>query len=444
MLDKAMSDVLEGIKDDMDKYAAEMRQPSVYLYYVGVLLPLMLIIMLPIGAVMAKLPIAETWILVLMYNVLIPVGTFLFAGTILKKRPPVYTPPKIPDTFPGLPKKGNMRIGGAEISAVFLALVVGAATALAFHFIVDPFLNPAPSGILATAEEQASYFPFFTVAGVVIAICIAISVYLYGSSCAKRKAQKDIMEMETEFQDSIYVLASRLGENRPIEEAVTYTAEFLSATKIALVFKRASENITNLGMTIEMALFDPLYGALRDVPSDLIRGSMRIVIDSITLGVQQGARALISLSLQMRDSQKIKDKIASLLEEITSMMKTIAFLIAPLVLGITVALQKIIINALKSVSATPQSNIPTTSGMSIPSIGFGDPKMLAGVPSPQVFLFIIAIYVIQVTLILIYFTSKIEEGENDLAMKINIAVSLPISVLLFFFSAFLTSGLSMG
>ena len=442
ILDKAMADVLEGIKDDMEKYAAEMRQPSVYLYYLGVLLPLMLIVMLPIGSMMASLPLAQTWILVLLYNLAIPVGTALFAQNILKKRPPVYVPPTIPDTYPALPKKGNMKIGGMEISAAFLAFVVGIGAFLLFYLFIDPILNPYPPNYVDEAI-RAAHYPFFTLAGAVIGICAAISIYLYGISASKRKVQKSIMSMEVEFQDSVYVLASRLGENRPIEEAISYTADFLTTEKIALVFRRASENITNLGMTIEMALFDPIYGALKDIPSDLIRGSMRIVIDSINLGVQQGARALISLSMQLRDSQRIKDKIASLLEEITSMMKSIAFLIAPLVLGITVALQKIIINALKSVSVT-QTTSETGREIGMTGFGLGNPAMLESIPTPPIFLLIIAIYVIEITLILIYFTSKIEEGENDLAVKMNIAASLPIAVILFFLSAWFTNSFSFG
>jgi len=438
LLDKAVTDVLEGIKDDMERYAAEMKEPSIYLYYVGVLLPLMLIIMLPIGSVMAKLPLAQTWVLILLYNIIIPIGTILFAQNILKKRPPVYTPPTIPNTYPGLPKPGNMVLGKTEMSAVFIAIIVGIGIFLLGYLIIDPLLNPYPP--VYEKEARLAWYPFFMVAGAVIGICTMVAIYLYGTSAAKRKVQKDIMVMENEFQDSVYVLASRLGENRPIEEAVSYTADFLTTEKIANVFRKASENITNLGMTIEMALFDPIYGALKDVPSDLIRGSMKIVIDSINLGVQQGARALVSLSLQLRDAQKVKDKIASLLEEITSMMKSIAFFIAPLVLGITVALQKIIINALKSVSTTTGTQ---TTVANVPLVSFGDPTMLKNIPDPVTFVLIIALYVVEVTLVLIYFTSKIEEGENELATKISIAKSLPIAMVLFFLAAWFTSAFSL-
>ncbi|MBI1973627.1 hypothetical protein HYS54_02335 [Candidatus Micrarchaeota archaeon] len=438
ILDKAVTEVLDGIRDDMTKYAARMRQPSVYLYYVGVLLPLMLIIMLPIGSVMAKLPLAQTWILVLIYNVLVPLVTAYFASSILSKRPPVYTPPRIPDDYPGLPPKNHVSIGKATFPSVVVAVGAAALIYFIFAFFLDPLLNPLPPDYASQAIKEA-YFPFFAIAGAVIGASAAASIYLFGASTAKRRVQKEVIEMELEFQDSVYILASRLGENRPIEEAMQYTAEFLEGSHVSKLFSRAVDNIRNLSMTAEMSLFDPVYGALKNVPSDMIRGSMRIVVDSVTLGVQQAAKALISLSLQLRDSQKIKEKIAELLSEITAMMKSIAFLIAPLVLGVTSALQKIVVSALKALAASPSLQAGTGAGgvaSSIPVSGFGDPKALASIPDALTFLIIIALYVVEVTILLVYFTSKIEEGDNPLAYKINLARALPLSMVLFFFSAF--------
>src|SRR3989344_363503 len=144
ILDRAVADVLEGVRDDMSRYATEMRQPSIYLYYVGVLLPLMLIIMLPIGSVMANLPFAQTWIMILLYNILIPVGTVFFARNILEKRPQVYVPPMIPDDHPGLPQSGNMRVGTTEMPAWLAGIATGVLVFAVFYFILEPLLNPIP------------------------------------------------------------------------------------------------------------------------------------------------------------------------------------------------------------------------------------------------------------------------------------------------------------
>ena len=59
LLEKASSDVLEGSKEKMDLYARELSQPTVYLYYFGILLPLLLAIILPIGSSFTGLSIAK-------------------------------------------------------------------------------------------------------------------------------------------------------------------------------------------------------------------------------------------------------------------------------------------------------------------------------------------------------------------------------------------------
>ena len=441
LLEKAVNDTLESMKENMGKYAAEMRQPSIYLYYVGVLLPLLLIIMLPIGSAMAGLAIGKTIYLILMYDIGIPLITILFARTILAKRPPVYTPPKIPDNYPGLPKKNYMKIGKSVVPTVLVALISALIVFAIFNFAIEGLLNPYPPS-WDTAGREA-YFHFFRIAGIFFGFSIFLSIYLLGQVSAKRKIQLKIMRMEKGFQDSIYILASRLGENRPMEEAMGYTAGFMKENEISEVFNKADENVNNLGMTVEGALFDPTYGALKNVPSTLIRGGFRIIVDSISLGVQHAARSLISLSLQLRDAEKIKEKINSLLQEITSMMKSIAFFIAPLVLGITSALQKIIIDAMGSACGQSSDMGSATSSMSGATL-CKSPDALAALPSSQVFLIIIAIYVVEVTIILLLFTSKIEEGDNDLAIKINIAKSLPIALFFFFVSAFFAAKMSLG
>ena len=46
LLDQIMSDMLESIRNKMEQYARDLSQPSTMLFYIGVLLPLLLIIIL--------------------------------------------------------------------------------------------------------------------------------------------------------------------------------------------------------------------------------------------------------------------------------------------------------------------------------------------------------------------------------------------------------------
>ncbi len=444
LLDRALQDTLAGIKEKMDMYSRQMHQPSVYLYYVGVMLPLILIIIAPVGALMGggQLTIlSQLPVMILLYNIIIPIGSFYYAKMILERRPPTRPVPQIPDDMPGLPKRGWFKIGKYELpvyvisGAIFVAMV-------AVGFMIEPVLNPKPP-----AWMHKSWFPFWEITGVILGLVYAVSFWLWANHKDKRKVQLEIVEMENQFQDSLYVLASRLGEGRPIEEALRYAAEFLP-TSIASkrLFLPTLHNIKMLGMTLKMALFDPAYGSLKWVPSEFIKTTMKIVVDSMTLGVQTAARSLASLSLQLRDMQKVESALKAMLEDITNMMGAMATFIAPIVLGITVALQKIIIGALKNLSksglgtkpagttAVP-ANIPGANLMTGGLFG-GKAGGLEHAATQEQLFFVVSLYMIEIIFVMVYFASHVREGKNDLAFKMALARTLPIGMTIFFATAF--------
>src|SRR3989338_7389409 len=120
LLEKASEDVLEGSKEKMDHFARGLSQPTVYLYYFGVLLPLMLAIVLPIGGTLAggDFPLARPEVLALIYIVGLPLGLFILGSAILGSRPPTYIPPEIDENFPGLPPKGSMNFFGMNLPVI--------------------------------------------------------------------------------------------------------------------------------------------------------------------------------------------------------------------------------------------------------------------------------------------------------------------------------------
>lgn len=444
ILDKAISDVLEGIKGKMDVYSRAMNQPSVYLYYFGVLLPLLLIIVLPVGSVMGSLPLAQLWVLVLLYNILIPIGSLYFARMILRRRPPTRIAPVIPKKMPGLPKPGWFKVGESQVPAILVAFMVLLILAGA-GYLIDPILNEPPKpGEMVRGEV---YLPLFTYAGIGVGLVSAVSFYLWSNNKDRRGLQKDIMRMEDEFQDSLYILASRLGEGKPIESALQGAIDFQPNSEISKkIFVQTLQNITMLGMTIKTALFDKAYGSLRYIPSDFIRGTMRIVVDSLTLGVQTASRSLMSMSMQIHDSQEVERDLKALLNSITTMMSTMAVFIAPVVLGITVALQKLIMDALVSVSGSATFGRICEEGSTVAMGEFGNYCQVAEgfaakdavetLITQEQLLLVVALYVIEIVVILIYFAVQVNEGKNDLSFKVTLAKTLPLAMMIFFATVF--------
>lgn len=504
LLDKTMLEVLDSVKIKMEDYARKLMQPSVMLFYLGVLLPLILIIILPIGSAFSGQAYSTPLILVLLYNIGIPIGAFFFAKNVISTRPPTYDPPLIPKNYPGLPPKWKMKIKNnlIDIRLVLLIVLVVGSMSAAFISIeglppksllgkdaelyqiiqsdnqprevqeennlpTDPetYFYVGEGGTLYEQElrsyndvelakaavimERQKFFsdpqndltPYNFAFGMMILVSIMVFILIHYTYVYRRKIQLEIIQMEAEFKDAMYILASRMGENRPVEDALKHTRDFLPGALISKkIFSKTIENIEVMGMTLRNAIFDPQYGSLKFIPSNQIRTSMKLLVDSVELGVNVAARTLISMSLQLENMEKVNRNLKTLISDVTGTMSTMAMFIAPFVLGITSALQKIVMLTLSGIVGSGIDEMSATStsisgvpGMSTNLMGNSlsiTPDIFAQLATPIEFLIILIIYVIEIVIILTYFTTKVEE-DNDLLFKLNLAKAVPIAIIVF-------------
>lgn len=509
ILDKTMEDLLGAIREKMESYARELKQPSIVLFYIGVLLPIILIIILPIGSAFTNAPFATAPGLITIYNIIIPLLAFVYARQIIKNRPPTYEVPEIPEDYPGLPEKGKIKLrnGQVSIKAVILIIVVfGGAFSWFLHTDgfppktllsafggeeMEPFIAPdrLEERVVERNFGDPDYFktngpyyqwlkkvnprwgekrieqelvferkkffikpgnditPYNLIFGILLTASACIFVWFYFNNIYKRKVQKKIMEIESEFKDSLYIIASRLGENKPLEDAIKHARDFLPNYLISdRVFGRTLDNIHLLGMPIDSAVFDPRFGSLVNIPSNSLKVGMRLVIDSVRLGVNIAARTLVSLSLQLSNQEKVAKMLKNLIVDLTQMMRTMAIFITPIVLGITTALYMVVIRTLIRISTSRTMMGLEQSAESAESTAFGGfaagnwakPEAVLSMVGPEVFVLIIALYVAQIVFIVIYFTTKIEE-DNELLMKLYLAKYLPLAIIMFTLSVMLSN-----
>ncbi|MCX6803101.1 MAG: hypothetical protein NTY48_00860 [Candidatus Diapherotrites archaeon] len=524
ILDKTMLDVLESVKDKMGDYARSLNQPAVMLFYIGILLPLLLVIILPVGSAFSNMPFATAPVLVFIYCFLIPFMAFTFAKNVVKKRPPTYEPPKIDDNFAELPPKWSMQLSGKTLDVRMLAIViviVGLCGSIflsmeglppKFLFPVDeeglsmiPFqLIPADKSLLEVNKEKGgvNYFEKITVdlygiqlgegfgggikegdrflqltaegmtedealaevikerieftssaahdptkyifwSGIILTIVGAFSFIVFYRNIYKRVAQVKIIQMEDEFKESMYMIASRMGENKPVENALKQAKDFLPNLMISeRVFGKTVENIELMGLPLESAVFDPIYGSMRGIPSKILETAMRLLVDSVNLGVEVASRTLMSLSLQMENMDKVNKSLKELVSDVTTTMQTMAVFIAPMVLGITTALQKVVLMTLAQVVSNPQvteadsvtssitSQLGDLGGMNMNNMFSVNITSFQTLATPLEYLFIIGTYVALIVIILTYFTVRIKE-DNDLVFKITLAKTLPVAMLIY-------------
>jgi hypothetical protein len=252
--------------------------------------------------------------------------------------------------------------------------------------------------------------------------------------------------MEDEFKEAMYVIASRMGENKPVENALKQAKDFLPSMIISKrIFGKTVENIELMGMPLDGAVFDPIYGSMKNIPSKVLRTAMQLLVDSVSLGVEVASRTLMSLSLQMENMDKVNKSLKNMVSDVTTTMNTMSIFIGPIVLGITVALQRVVMMTLAGIVADPV--VSESSALDIASVTGSSMNVnmfeltietFQQFATPLVFLIVVAIYVIEIIIILTYFTTKVQE-DNDLLFKMNLAKSLPIGTTIFILTALIAN-----
>jgi hypothetical protein len=296
--------------------------------------------------------------------------------------------------------------------------------------------------------------PYIFLYGFAVLLAILVALYAYLSSKDKKKIQDYYMGMEKNFREVLFILASRLSEGKPMETAIKETKEFFPELVISQDFlAKTLDNINLLGMPLEQALFDPMFGSLKNNPSELIKNNMKIISDSSELGVNTVAKTILSISLQLKNIEDIKITVQKLTDDVRQMMSTMASMIAPAVLGMVSGIQKVVILTLSNLGSSGLAQSSDTSvvsdagmqGMDIGKImGSLDPNAIGSIASTLQFNIILIINLTLVVLGLVYFISKVQ-SDSDLEFKKNVSYMIPVAIIVFVLtsagSSLLLSGL---
>jgi hypothetical protein len=131
-LNRALDVVLQGTKGLMESFSGALHSPTLILYSIFVMVPLALVAMLPAAAVIGLRVNAVQ--LFLVYDLLFPLVTLLYAHAILMRRPAAFAPSDVPDNRQ--PGQGFSRWTWAAVS------VLAGATICALGQYVPPDTLP--------------------------------------------------------------------------------------------------------------------------------------------------------------------------------------------------------------------------------------------------------------------------------------------------------------
>ena len=450
-LERALQVMLEGVYDKMLSYSRDIRSPLTNVYMLGIILPTLALALLPLASVVIAGGL-KWYHLFVIFNLIIPLGVYFMTSEILLKRPGGYGEnsniEKNPEYYKFVSNKPWI-IAGIICIPLF---IIGLIPFIMQSDILTGILNMKSDytfGELGLPFFQDQFlFDFktvgtgtvgpFGIAGIMLSLFIPLSIASYFSIAYKLKtkeiikARRETKELEKEFTSTLFQLGNRLGDGVPAERVFARVAESSQGQKTQSFFSLVNQNIQQMGMPIDQAVFNNQRGAIIYYPSAIISTSMKILIESVKKGLKIAARAMMSISDYVKNIQKINDRLKDLLAEVVSDMRSNMVFLAPLLSGIIVGLTSmiaIILNKLKSLSDL------TAGGAEIAGIGsIGNITNLFDITSvvPPYFVQVsIGLYLIQIVFILTGTLVTVDSGKDELQEKNELAKNLKKGITLY-------------
>ncbi len=450
MLEKALEVMLEGTYESMLHYAQNIKNPITTLHMLGVILPILGLIVLPLlGSFLG----VKWYQLGLIYNFILPLVVYFIGYSIMSKRPVGYGQSGMFEDSPRFANLRMLQIGEGEnvsyiepksvaTAIIFVFMVIGMLP-LIIH-LVDPAFDitfPDPIGgklidyrTVETQEgETVTIGPFglgASLLSLLIPFGIAFGLSTYYNIRSKKliDIRNETVRLEKEFQGALFQVGNRLSGGFPTEMIFGDVAQNLRGTPTGDFFKVVDRNIRSLGMSIEQAVFDEKVGAINYYPSSLIESSMKVLIETSKKGPQVASKALMSISIYLDRINKVNERLKDLLSEIIGSMRAQISFLSPIISGIVVGIGSMITSIIGGLgSALETTAAPEEDDAAAAGLGAGgltdifDPSTLM---PPFFFQIVVAVYLIQIVYILSVMANGIESGVDKLNEEYTLGKNL--------------------
>lgn len=411
MLDEAVDTMMEGSREEMKSYANSLQLPVMIIHALGIMLPVMVLVMFPIIVMIMDGNINPVTLAIL-YNIILPVIIYFTSRRTLEYRPMGISTPDV-SMHPKYESLDRVKIFGKSIKILPISVVISTIVIVIGIYL---YITIPTEGIF----EQMALSTIIT-----WGIGIGPISYFYLSYKNKIGIRDRIVEVEKEFSEAVFSLGNKLSMGKPVVNAMEDAVRSNRELKISGLFEKALNNIKRSGMNLKKAFFDQEYGAVWDFPSRMIVSIMRITLQSTRKGVQMASVSLISISEYLKQIHEVEEELKNMLSSQTTSMKFLGGFLGPLVAGVTVGMAGIMMSIFTELGG--QAGFNGANGMNgmggAAGMGGMGESMLGGwgnmqeVMPPALFQIIVGIYVIQVTYLLSFLSSGVEEGPSDKISK---------------------------
>lgn len=438
LLEKALEVMLEGTYEGMLHYAQSIKSPITTLHMLGVILPVLGLIILPL---MGSFLGVKWWQLAIIYNLFLPIGVYFIGFNIMSKRPVGYSEGNILEDSPRFAAMRKINFLGIEIEpksyAIFLGMIfllIGFFPliyhAVGYQDIIINIPGRDNFGLLLDFRTSEDEFGNVTTDGpfgigaallslvVTFGVAYALSAYYKARSRKLIAIREETKRLEKEFQGALFQLGNRIGGGFPIEMAIGDVAGNLKGSPTGNFLQIVDTNIRMLGMNVIDAIFDEKVGAINQYPSSLIESSMKIMAETSQKGPAVVSKALISISSYLDRINKVNERLKDLLAETVGSMKAQISFLSPVISGIVVGIGTMITTIIGALGPALQQAAVSPEGESAGTLGglggFADLLPTSGLIPPFYFQIVVGIYLLEVVYILTILANGIDSGVDKL------------------------------
>ncbi len=414
-LDKSIAVMLDDIVSRMKDYVLSMHMPTLLLFTLGIIIPLMAISLFP---VLAFFGIAvSVWTIIIFLSVSLA-GSALYSEMILRKRPPTIS---VHDIKPDVPV-GYFKIAGHYVSSLHVAVAVAALLSFPGLLFLFQKFGVGISGPLGFIGKKLTTLP------VLWGIGGGLSIYFLGLSYYKKARREKLKKLEEQFLDSLYHIKNRLLDGRPVEDSLAFAEKMSKGAEISEFLSGLLGKIKRRSMPLEKAVEES------EIESKMIKSVFGTLTSTLKIGTGAAAQSMDVISRYLDRIQKVDKQLNNMLIKNISMMKATAIFFAPLVCSIIVVLFQLIS---QSVLASQQKS--TTLGIAGESIFIAAPQI-----SPAALQLIVGLYTLLLNFVLMRYVSRVQFGRDETAMNMSLATSFASTMIIFTSSLIIARAVLLG
>jgi hypothetical protein len=425
LYEEAINIILERNTDRMKRYTQELSNPIAIINYMGITLPVLTIILFPILTLFMSQSVPP-YLLVVVYNVLLPIAVWWMINDTLMKRPISFGVRSV-DTHPEAHRIGTMKIGKKTYKIWPFSLAIAASfVLLGLYLIYADVIHTGKEGDPITIQKVLGGM------SIIWGAAGAIAFYSYFSYKGNDRIRDDMIQTENEFSEALFELGLILNSGYSVEASVEKLITKIKNLKIYMLFARALDNIRKFGHTFERAIFDPDTGVIKYYPSTMIRNILRVFSESLKKGSRTTATAMMSVSTYMKNVTRVENFLREMVSDTTSEMQFMMSLMIPVSMGVIIGLSALLglilfqISQFFGVLAQQAIQLPVGDN-SLLSV-LGDIKRVVPI---QWLTVIVGSYMIEVILSMAVLLSTLRNGEDSIEKHKIIAGSIFMGTIIF-------------